>query len=58
MSKNQNSSCSQEFSLSISGIFNGNQEELKKKIIEFVSNIENTENFDDVCIDEFVIIQE
>jgi hypothetical protein len=44
--------------LSISGTFNGNQEELKEKIIEFVSNIENTENFDDVCIDEFVIMQE
>lgn len=56
MSKNQNSSCSQEFSLSISGTFNGNQEELKKKIIELVSNIENTENFDDICIDEFVIM--
>lgn len=58
MSKNQNSSCNHEFSLSISGTFNGSQEELKEKIIEFVSNIENTENFDDVCIDEFVIMQE
>lgn len=58
MSKNQNSFCSQEFSLSISGTFNGSQEELKKKIIELVSNIENTENFDDICIDEFVIMQE
>lgn len=58
MSKNQNSSYNQEFSLSISGTFNGSQDELKEKIVEFVSNIENTENFDDVCIDEFVIMQE
>lgn len=58
MNKNQNFSYSQEFSLSISGTFNGSQEELKKKIIELVSNIENTENFDDICIDEFVIMQE